>query len=261
VARHTARHALLAEKSRLASEAEAARAAADAANAAKDVFLAKLAHELRGPLAAVKGWTEIARRRADAPAEVRRAMDVIDNNTTVQQRLIEDLLDLNRVVSGTLALDKVALPLELVLRSAADSVQVYADARKVHLELDIEPVQVAGDSTRLHQVFTNLVGNAIKFSNAGGRVHVELRVRGNHAHVCIRDGGVGLTPEQAEKVFEPFWQVSGQQARGGLGLGLAIVRSLTELHGGTVSVSSEGLGHGCLFEVVLPALTTERPTA
>lgn len=248
----TRMHELLTEKSQLVVDAVAARAEADAANRAKDEFLAKLAHELRNPLSSVKGWTEVARRKIDSPVDVRRALDVIDSNTDVQRRLIEDLLDLNRIVSGSISVEKVALPLDLVVQRAVDAMRVIGDTRGVRLALRAPHVQVLGDPARLHQVFTNLLGNAIKFSPRGSEVRVDLELRGSEAVVRVTDHGTGLTQEEMGKVFEPFWQASTGQTEGGLGLGLAIVRSLTELHGGRVRLSSDGLGLGCVFEVVIP---------
>lgn len=251
---NTAMHALIEDKSRLAGEAEAARAAAETANKAKDVFLAKLSHELRTPLSAVVGWADIARRRAEYPDEVRHAMDVIERNAALERRLVDDLLDLNRIVSGRLDLSPGDVRLQDVVQDALESVELLARERAVSLVSTLQPVAVRGDAARLQQVVINLVNNAIKFSPEGAAVVVELVESSGRAVLTVTDCGPGLSAEDAGKVFEPFWQGRQAGASTGLGLGLAIVRTLTEMHGGSVRVTSDGPGRGCRFEVTLPAI-------
>jgi signal transduction histidine kinase/ActR/RegA family two-component response regulator len=271
---HQAEQALAAEKERLGrtltdmtrledarnqllEREQAARASAEAANKLKDQFLAIVSHELRTPLTAMLGWADMLRRGTLEEARRQRAYEVILNSAKRQAQLIDDLLDVARIVSRKLTLDRTAISLGDVLRGALPLVQPAADAKGVHLTVhdpDIGPVY--GDTARLQQVVWNLLSNAIKFTPAGGTVHVQLRSTEASAEVTVSDSGSGIAPEFLPSVFEPFRQADGSATRshGGLGLGLSIVKHLVEAHGGTVSAQSGGPGCGATFSVRLPLL-------
>jgi PAS domain S-box-containing protein len=233
----------------------AARSEAERASRMKDEFLATLSHELRTPLAAVLGWAQILGGGASAE-EVEEGIAVIARNARAQAQIIDDLLEMSRIVSGKIRLDVQPLRLVDVVRAAVATVQAAADAKGVQIRVSTsdEKLRISGDVNRLQQVFWNLLSNAVKFTPAGGSVDVEI-VRGPaHVEVCVRDTGEGIRPEFVPFVFDRFRQADATTARrhGGLGLGLAIVRQLTELHGGTVRVESAGLGQGTTFFVRLP---------
>jgi PAS domain S-box-containing protein len=233
-----------------------ARREAEATNQAKDEFLAVLSHELRTPLTAMLGWTAmLASGRLNAEGAA-HAIEVVDRNTRLQARIIEDLLDVSRIISGkmTLRLEKVALG--PALEAAVDSVRTVAAAKMVALEIRLgEGIGcVTGDGGRLQQVFANLLSNAVKFTPSGGRVVVTTTCQGDSAVVAVSDTGRGIPGDLLPFIFEPFRQAEGAQRRThtGLGLGLAIVRHVVELHGGSVHVASEGPGKGATFSVRLP---------
>ncbi len=234
-----------------------ARDAAEAANRAKDEFLATLSHELRTPLNAILGWTQIL--RLDGPGDVAtwsEGLDVVERNTRSQVQLIEDILDVSRIVSGKLRLDVRPVNPDVVLRAALDAVRPAADTRSIRLESVLDPRAgpVTGDPDRLQQVFWNLLSNAIKFTPKGGRVLVSLARVNSAVEITVADSGQGIAPEFLPHVFERFQQADSSSTRThkGLGLGLAIVRHLVELHGGDVRVSSPGVGQGAAFCVSLP---------
>ena len=245
-------------------EAErAARVHAEAANRSKDEFLAVLSHELRTPLTAMLGWVRTLRLRPAEPAALAHGLEVIERNTRAQAQLIDDLLDVSRIIAGKLVLDRRPVHLSMVVQEAVDAVRVAATAQGVTLGLDadVDGLRVEGDAARLQQVFVNLLSNAVKFTPAGGRVDVLVRREGTQAVVTIRDTGRGIAAEFLPYVFDRFRQaeVGITRGKGGLGLGLAIVRHLTELHGGTVHASSEGENKGASFSVSLPALDSTAP--
>jgi signal transduction histidine kinase/CheY-like chemotaxis protein len=235
------------------------------ANRLKDEFLATLSHELRTPLNAVLGWTRVL-RAANVPRHTQtRALESIERNARAQARLIEDLLEVSRIVSGKLRLQVRPTDLATIVGAAVEVIQPAATAKRIRVlpQIEVRPAMTSGDPDRLQQVIWNLLSNAVKFTPAGGQVEVRLR-REDGFVLTIRDTGVGIDPAFLPHIFEPFRQGDGSPSRehGGLGLGLAIVRQIVELHGGTVAAQSEGPGHGSAFEVRLPSeLTTEVPTA
>jgi len=237
----------------------AARREAEAASRAKDEFLAVASHELRTPLTPILGWTPMLRAGWLGADEQRRALESIERSGRTLAQLIDDLLDVSRIVSGKLRLAVRPAEVGPIVHAAVESMRPAAAAKGVRLEVRLADGRecVSGDPDRLQQVVWNLVSNAIKFTDAGGRVDVEVvRVNG-HVETRVRDTGQGIAAELLPHVFERFWQADASTTRhhGGLGLGLAIVRHLVELHGGTVAVESGGLGHGAAFTVRLPATT------
>jgi signal transduction histidine kinase/ActR/RegA family two-component response regulator len=255
---------------RLATEAELrrqieaqqrARQAAERALRAKDDFLSTLSHEIRQPLNAVLGWTRILRGRTERdPDLVARALEIIDRNASVQASMIDDLLDMARIVAGKLRLDLQPVDLVPLTVAAIDVVAPAARAKDVtlHTDLGTGVTQVLGDPARLQQVVWNLLSNAVKFTPAGGSVAVHVSSQKRQARVVVRDTGLGIDPDLLPHVFDRFRQGDASSARreGGLGLGLALVRDLVELHGGTVAVESNGPGQGATFSVHLPTMAT-----
>jgi len=226
------------------------------ADRAKDQFLATLSHELRTPLTAILGWTRMLRSgRLDSTAEA-TALETIERNTRLQTQLIDDLLDVSRIISGKLQVDRQPVELGAVIEAAAQSLRSVADIKEVALCVDVEAggALVEGDPHRLQQVVLNLVSNAIKFTPAHGRIDVRLERRGDRARIVVSDTGQGIAPAVLPHVFDPFRQADGTHTKqhGGLGLGLAIVRHLVALHGGTVRAESEGMDRGATFTVELP---------
>ena len=240
----------------VAEKAEVARAEAEAATRAKDEFLATVSHELRSPLNAILTWAHMLRGGLIDADEARGAVDIIERNARSQRRLIEDLLDVSRIVSGQLRLDRATVELRAVVAALAESARGAAEAKGVGIDVRLpdEPTAVRGDASRLHQVFENLVSNAVKFTPAGGRVTIELARSGSHATTTVRDTGIGIAREVLPHVFERFHQADSSTTRrhGGLGLGLAIARDLVEVHGGAIDVTSPGEGRGATFTVTLP---------
>jgi signal transduction histidine kinase/ActR/RegA family two-component response regulator len=248
------------ERAALQQAAEKSRAAAEAANRMKDEFLAVLSHELRTPLNAILGWAALLRRNSLTGEQVQRAVESIERNSRLQAQLIDDLLDVSRVISGSLRLDMQQLELSDVVEEAIATVTPASDSKGVVLERGVaDSSLLRGDSARLQQIVWNLLSNAIKFTPAGGRVRVELRQQGGCAELQVIDTGEGIEPELLPRVFERFWQAdsSSTRTRGGLGLGLAIVKHLVQLHGGSVHAASPGRGRGATFTVRLPLAATE----
>jgi signal transduction histidine kinase/ActR/RegA family two-component response regulator len=234
-----------------------AREEAEKANRLKDEFLATLSHELRTPLNAILGWTTMLRDGNVQPRSVMRALDTIHRNATAQVQIVNDLLDISRIVRGGVQLAPKLLPLGPLLALSVESIMPTAEAKgvKVTLTLPPETAFVWGDHDRLQQVFWNLLSNAVKFTPSGGTVQVELRQDGADVYVRISDDGAGISPAFLPHVFERFRQGDGSSTRthGGLGLGLSIVRHLVELHGGRMAAESDGEGKGSTFTVCLPA--------
>jgi signal transduction histidine kinase/CheY-like chemotaxis protein len=233
-----------------------ARAEAESANRMKDEFLATVSHELRTPLNAIMGWSHMLRSgRLDQTTMV-RAFETIDRNAKSQAQLIEDILDVSRVITGRLRLNMGPVDVASVINSATDSVQLAADSKSIQLEVTLDPSvrHTVGDSNRLQQVVWNLLANAIKFTPSGGRVEVRVERANAALQVCVSDTGQGISPEFLPFIFDRFRQAdsSSTRAHGGLGLGLAIVRHLVELHGGSVQADSAGLGKGAMFTIRLP---------
>ena len=237
-------------------ELKQARDAADAGNRAKDEFLAVVSHELRTPLSPILTWTRLLISGALDAAATTRALESIDRSARAQAQIIDDLLDISRIVAGKVRLDVQQVELAPILEAAVDSTRPTAETKGIRIEAIIDPRAgfVAGDSGRLQQVFWNLLTNAIKFTPKGGRVQVQLRRVSSHVEVSVSDTGQGIDPAFLAHIFERFRQAdsSTRRAHGGLGLGLAIVRQLVELHGGTVRAESAGEGQGATFTVELP---------
>ncbi|HUG36698.1 MAG TPA: ATP-binding protein [Candidatus Limnocylindrales bacterium] len=236
---------------------------AEDANRLKDQFLATLSHELRTPLNAIVGWTTLLIQGNLAPDAAERAVAVIDRNARAQTKLIEDVLDVSRIVSGKLRLNARALDLPGVVKAAAESVGHAAAAKRIRLKLVLEAGTglVSGDPDRLQQVVWNLLSNAIKFTPAGGTVTAHVAQNESNVSLVVRDDGAGIAPGFLPHVFDRFRQADATttRAHGGLGLGLSIVRHLVELHGGTVRAESEGPGRGSTFTVALPMIADEGP--
>ncbi len=225
----------------------------------KDEFLATLSHELRTPLNAILGWTQLLRsRREPEPAEFHRGMETIERNARAQVRLIDDLLDLSRIMSGRFRLDVQQVSLLEVVRSALDSIEPTAQTKGVRLESVLDPnsVIVSGDPARLQQVFWNLLSNAVKFTPKGGKVQVLLQRVNSHIEFSVSDTGIGIPAGFLPHVFERFSQKDSSTHReyGGLGLGLAISKQLVDLHGGSIQAKSLGEGQGATFVVTLPLI-------
>jgi PAS domain S-box-containing protein len=246
------------EKSRLLSSERAARSAAEHASRMKDEFLATLSHELRTPLNAIVGWSQLLLQGSTDEADLKQGLLTIERNARVQTQLIEDLLDMSRIISGKLRLDiQRALPASFI-EAAINSVKPAADAKGIRLEqiLDAHAGPVAGDPSRLQQVVWNLLSNAIKFTPKGGRVQVILKRVDSQIELTVADTGQGIAPEFLPFVFDRFRQADASTTRkmGGLGIGLAIAKQLVELHGGSIGVRSPGQGQGSTFTVQLPVM-------
>jgi signal transduction histidine kinase len=239
----------------LLAREQAARLEAEAANRLKDEFLATLSHELRTPLNAIMGWAHVLGQSTGDRPTVQRAADVIRQNAAAQAQLIEDILDVSRIVGGRLVLDTRAVQMRAVIEDAIDSLAPASAAKMIQVDrLLADGVMVHGDRDRLQQVVWNLVSNALKFTPKGGRVEVELREEDGEAVIRVTDTGIGIPGDFLPFVFDRFRQADSSMSRrhSGLGLGMAIVRHLVELHGGTVSAESEGEGKGATFRLRLP---------
>jgi signal transduction histidine kinase/integral membrane sensor domain MASE1/ActR/RegA family two-component response regulator len=244
------------ERDRLLVREQSARNEAEEANRLKDEFLATLSHELRTPLTAMMGWLSMLRSgRLDGETST-HALETVERNAKAQAQLIEDLVDVSRIAGGKLQLDVQPVELIALITAAIDIVRPAANARGVHIEVAAEAAigPVAGDPARLQQVIWNLLSNAVKFTPRDGYVYVSLRSIGSLAEIEIRDTGIGISREFLPRVFERFRQAESSVTRShrGLGLGLAIVRHLTELHGGTVTADSDGEGKGSTFKIRIP---------
>jgi len=243
------------------TESVLARKQVEEASRAKDEFLSTLSHELRTPLNAIVGWSHLLRTNALDAAQSQRALEAIDRNARVQKRLIDDLLDFARMVSGKLGLHVAPIDLVSVVSTAVDTIRPSVGAKNVSLTLDVESrPTIVGDPDRLQQVVWNLLSNAVKFTGPRGCVSIEVATRGAVAEISVTDDGVGIDAPFLSSVFERFRQADSSTTRrhGGLGLGLAIARSIIELHGGTVTAESEGLGRGTTVRVRLPLRDEER---
>jgi CheY-like chemotaxis protein/two-component sensor histidine kinase len=222
----------------------------------KDEFLATLSHELRNPLNAILGWSQIIRDTSCTPEEIEEGIQIIERNARVQTQIIEDLLDMSRIISGKVRLDVQRLDLAAIVNAAVETVRPAADAKEIRLRtvLDAHAGPIAGDPNRLQQVFWNLLSNAVKFTPKNGVVQIVLERVNSHLDVSVIDSGEGIDPAFLPHVFDRFRQADASTTRkhGGLGLGLAIVRQLVELHGGSVRANSPGPGAGATFVVSLP---------
>ncbi|HVD78316.1 MAG TPA: response regulator [Vicinamibacteria bacterium] len=258
------RAALAADNAWLYRSSQEARKGAERANRAKDEFLATLSHELRTPLTPILGWTVMLRSGTLDQAGMLRGLEVIERNVRAQTQLIEDLLDVSRIVTGKLRVEVRPIDLVPVVEAGLDAVRPSAEAKEIQLDVKLEPIdsKVLADPDRLQQVVWNLASNAVKFTPKGGRMEVRLSRADSHVHLSVKDNGKGISADFLPYVFDRFRQADSTSTRkyGGLGLGLAIVRHLVELHGGTVHAESEGPDRGATFTVRLP-LMEERSVA
>ena len=243
-----------AERERLLASEKEARAEAERANRLKDDFLAVVSHELRTPLNAISGWASLLRTRKLDDVQSARAIETILRNAQTQNRLIEDLLDISRIISGQMRLNVRPFPLASVVEAALEAIRPSAEAKSIRLQSFLDPAAgpVAGDPDRLQQIFWNLLSNAVKFTANGGQVQVRLERINAHAEVTVTDTGQGIDAALLPFIFDRFRQGDSTYKHGGLGLGLAIVRHLVDLHGGEVDARSEGEGRGAEFIVRLP---------
>lgn len=242
----------------IAEERQRAKEVAETANRIKDEFLAIVSHELRSPLSPILGWSKLLKNRSLNAAATARALETIERNAQLQAQLIEDLLDISRILRGKLALNLETVNLIYTIEAALETVELAAEAKsiQINLHLDRQIGQIKGDSSRIQQIIWNLLSNAIKFTPPGGQIEVYLEQIDSQIQLRISDSGKGISPEFLPHVFEYFRQADSGTNRsyGGLGLGLAIVRQLVELHGGTVSAESLGEGQGATFTVCFPPL-------
>ena len=245
------------QRLKLARE-QVARAEAEAANRAKDEFLATVSHELRTPLNAIVGWGRMIRNTRMDEKGLAHALDIIERNAKLQAQLIDDLLDVSRIISGKLRLTVMPVELPPVIEAALDVIRPAAEAKNIRLQvmLDANAGLVSGDPDRLQQVIWNLLSNAVKFTQKGGRVQVTLEQLDSHVLITVSDTGKGIAAEFLPYVFDRFRQADSSITRlhGGLGLGLAIVRQLVDLHGGSVEAQSPGEGQGATFSLKLPVI-------
>ncbi|WP_287128725.1 ATP-binding protein [Candidatus Cyanaurora vandensis] len=253
------------ERERLLLSEQTAREQAQQANRLKDEFLAVVSHELRTPLNAMLGWTQLLQRGNLSPENNQRALETIERNGRAQNELIGDILDVSRIIAGKLTLNIAPVSLLSVVQSTLKSVQLTAEAKGVALVavLGSQKCEVLGDANRLQQVVWNLLANAIKFTPNHGRVVVHLESQANQVVLTVSDTGIGIDPAFLPHIFERFRQADSTTTRrfGGLGLGLAIVRHLVELHDGTVCAQSAGVGSGATFTALLPLITApDQPT-
>ena len=259
------------ERARLLEAERATRLELERIGVMKDEFLGTLSHELRTPLNAILGWSEMLLEQTFTDAELREGLEVITRNARSQAQLIEDLLDMNRIISGKVRLDVQTIDLAKVVDAAVGTVRPSADAKGIRLGKVVDPLAgpVSGDPNRLQQVVWNLLSNAVKFTPKGGAVEVVLARVSAHVEITVRDTGMGIDPTFLAHVFERFRQADSSSTRrsGGLGLGLAIAKQLVELHGGTLRAESAGPGQGSAFVVSLPmhvvreAAPREHPTS
>ncbi|HLO51534.1 MAG TPA: ATP-binding protein, partial [Kamptonema sp.] len=240
---------------------QTARENAERANRIKDEFLAVLSHELRSPLNPILGWTKLLQTRKFDAHKTAEALATIERNAKLQCQLIDDLLDVAKILRGKLSMDESPVNLVFVIESAIDTVRTAAVAKSILLHPVLPNIgQVLGDSTRLQQIVWNLLSNAIKFTPKGGQVEIRLERVNDRAQIIVSDTGKGINPDFLPHIFESFSQedISTTRKYGGLGLGLAIVRNLVEAHGGIISASSPGEGQGATFTVSFPLLNLEQ---
>jgi PAS domain S-box-containing protein len=247
-------HLALEQRAAALEKAEDALRLAEEASQLKDEFLATASHELRTPLNAIVGWVHVLQTGALGDQQKVQALNAIDRNARIQTRLIEDLLDVSRMIQGRVSLSVSPLDLRDVREAAVETTKHAAMAKDVAIECNdvLDPVPVIADEHRLQQVIWNLLANSVKFTPRGGRVTASLKTAGGRAILEVADTGEGIDPAFLPYVFEPFRQGQSGATRSGLGLGLAIVRRLVDLHGGRISVESDGVGRGAVFTVTLP---------
>ncbi|MGH8865696.1 MAG: hybrid sensor histidine kinase/response regulator [Burkholderiales bacterium] len=250
------------EREKLLARAQNSREQAEAASRSKDEFIALISHELRAPLNAMLGWARVLKDGGADAATHEHAVDIIERSARTQQKLIEDLLDTSRIISGNMRLETGPVDLAQVVRTAADTMRPAAEAKEIELELKLRGGGniITGDPDRLQQVLWNLLSNAVKFTPGGGRVTVRLERADPYIRLTIADTGIGISPDFLPYVFHRFYQANSSTTRrqGGLGLGLSLVRNLVELHGGSVEAESAGEGQGATFRVNLPVRALRR---
>jgi signal transduction histidine kinase len=252
------------DRARLYESAQQARTEAEAANRLKDDFLSIVSHELRTPLSSILGWIQILQRPDIEPAIANRALQSIRDNATRQAKLVDDLLDFSRIVAGRLMLDRQRINVRELLRGVVETVLPVATAQGIDLRCpDAPDAPIMGDLRRLEQIFLNLLGNALKFTPAGGSVELAARTITSGVEIRVSDTGIGIDPEFLPHVFERFRQAEPTASRTheGIGLGLSIAKQLVEAHGGTISVTSEGRGSGTSFIVTLPGAARQDESA
>jgi signal transduction histidine kinase/CheY-like chemotaxis protein len=263
VASLAAHAAIAADNTHLYREAQEARGAAEAANHVKDAFLATLSHELRTPLTSIVGWANLLKLGRLPADEAGAAIDTILRNATAQSQIIDELLDVSRIITGKLQLDLRVIEIGGIVKAALDTVRPAANAKKIQLQLIQDPAGswVLGDPDRLQQVFWNLLFNALKFTPKNGRVRVTVQSIGSSVDIVVDDTGVGIEPAFLPRIFERFTQGDSTSTRAvrGLGLGLSIARQLAELHGGTIRAESPGVGYGSTFTVTFPRSPVAAP--
>jgi len=244
------------ERERLLLQEKEAREEAETASRMKDEFLATISHELRTPLTAILGWASMLNRGSLSPFQTRHALQVIQQSARSQAKLVDDILDTARIITGRLKLDAQPVGIQRVFQAAIDVIRPSAEAKKIVLQAVIDDGSsiVFGDANRLQQVIWNLLSNAVKFTSEGGRVEARLGVTEGCVEIAVMDTGIGIDPQFMPYVFDRFRQADSTSTRkySGLGLGLAIVRHVVEMHGGTVAASSPGEGHGATFKVRFP---------
>ena len=244
------------ERDNLLKSEQSARQSAEAANRNKDKFFALLSHELKTPLNPILGWSQILQKRPFSEATTQQALETIERNAKMQLQLIDDLLDFSQLLRGQIPLSYSSVNLIAVITTAIKQVQVAADAKSITIKPIFDPTigAIRGDLKRLQQVVWNLLSNAVKFSPEGSEVEVKLQRVNNHAQIIVKDNGKGIKPEFLPQIFNGFSQEDSSSTRefGGLGLGLAIVHYLVELHGGTITATSPGVNRGATFTVNLP---------
>lgn len=248
------------ERQELFEREQEARHKAEEASRLKDEFLATVSHELRTPLNAILGWATMLRNSQLNPENTAQAVEIIERNARAQVQLIEDLLDVSRVITGKLRLEPEVVDFKTIAENAIEAVRPAADAKLIKIESEFESTnnKVFGDASRLQQIIWNLLNNAVKFTPSGGSVKISLRNRDNCIEFEVKDTGEGISPDFLPFVFDRFRQADGATTRihSGLGLGLSIVKHLIEMHGGEVSAKSEGIGHGSTFSFCLPQQIT-----
>ncbi|MFN6538740.1 MAG: ATP-binding protein [Nostoc sp. EkiNYC01] len=249
------------EREQLLKSEQAAREEAEAANRIKDEFLAVLSHEIRSPLNPILGWSQLLQSKKLDDMKTAQALKVIERNAQLQAELIDDLLDISRILRGKMSLNICPVDLKSTIQAAMETVHLAAQAKSIEIQTILETNlgQVSGDASRLQQVIWNLLSNAIKFTDVGGRVDIRLERVGSQALITVSDTGQGIDPNFLPYMFDYFRQADSTTTRkvSGLGLGLAIVRHLVELHGGTVKAQSQGINQGATFIVKLPLMPTQ----
>ncbi len=254
-----------ADRAQLLLSEQAARAEAEAANLSKDEFIATLSHELRNPLNTMLGWSRLLLSRQQDQSTIQRALETIERSAQMQSQLIEDLMDVTRITQGKIRLEFSIVEPTAVIEAAIDGAQPAAAAKKIRLESTLESCSTAiyADPIRLQQIIWNLLSNAIKFTPEGGLIDVRSKCSQTHAEIQVIDTGKGIEPEFLPYIFDRFRQAEGatNKTQTGLGLGLAIVHHLVELHGGSITADSAGKGQGATFTLILPLSSTSNSAA